>query len=148
MALPALRSDHILSERHAQHSHLTSSCQKGPALTSDLILSERLSTYIRSCASTSHRKGSALTSNPIFSKRDCTYIRPHLVRKVQHSHLTMGGTHPKPMPERLDTHIQPHLVIKALHLHPTSSCQKGFALTFDHVGTHLLITLEWICTYI
>ena len=27
----------ILSERHAQHSHLTSSCKKGPALTSNHV---------------------------------------------------------------------------------------------------------------
>ena len=78
MARPALTSDHILSERHAQHSHLTSSCQKGPALTSDLILSERLSTYIRPCVSTPHRKGSTLTSNLILSEKNSTYSGPCL----------------------------------------------------------------------
>ena len=45
----------------AQHLHLTSSCRKGSALTSDLILSERI----------------------------CNYIWPHLVRKALHLHSTM-----------------------------------------------------------
>ena len=88
MAHPDLTYDHILSERHAQHSHLTSSWKKGPTLTSDLILSERISTYIWSCVSTSHRKGSALTSNLILSERHCTYIWHHLVGKDLHLHLT------------------------------------------------------------
>ena len=75
-----------------------------------------------------------------------THPRTMLERHDQHSHLTMGGTHPKPMSERPNTHIRPHLVRKALHLHSTSSWQKGSALTSYHVGTHLAITWEWICT--
>ena len=53
--------------RKAQHSHLTM-CKH--------IAPEWLSTYIRSCASTSHQKGSALTSNLILSERNNTYSRP------------------------------------------------------------------------
>ena len=93
-------------------------------------------------------------------------------RHTQHSHLTMGGTHPKThvikaqhshptlsfqkgsaltsnliLSERLCTYIRPHPVRKALHLHLTSSCQKGSTLTSEHVGTHLVITSEWLCTY-
>ena len=65
-ARPTLTSDHGRNTskthvRNAQQSHPTSSCQKGSALTSDLILLERL----------------------------CTYIRPHLVRKALHLHLIM-----------------------------------------------------------
>ena len=40
------------------HLHLNSSCQKGFAITSDLILLERLCTYIQPCSKTSHQKGS------------------------------------------------------------------------------------------
>ena len=89
--------------RKVVHLHPTSSCQKGFALTSDLIMSERICTYIRPHhlrkalhlhLTSSCQKGVALTSNLIMSERHCTYIRPHHVRK-------------------------------ALHLHPTSWCQKG-----------------------
>ena len=50
------------------------------------------------------------------------------------------------MSEMNCTYIRPHHVRKALHLHLASSCQKGVALTSDHVGTHPTITSEWICT--
>ena len=46
--------------RKALHLHLTSSCKKGSALTSDLIMLER----------------------------HCTYIQPHYVRKALHLHPT------------------------------------------------------------
>ena len=65
-----------------------------------------------------------------------------LERPAQHLHLTMGGTHPKPMSEMPSTHIRPHLVKKDMHLHATSYCEKGSALTSD------LILSERRYTYI
>ena len=104
MAYLALTSDLIFSERHAQHSHLTSSCENGSALisdhvqahhigkalnlhptsscwkgsivTSDPILLERNNTHIWPCVNTSRQNGSSLTSDLILSERVCTYIRP------------------------------------------------------------------------
>ena len=67
----------------AQHLHLTSSCRKDSAVTSNLILSERICTYIwphlvrkalHLHSTSSCQKGSTLTSNLILSKRLYTYI--------------------------------------------------------------------------
>ena len=82
-------------------------------------------------------------------------------RHAQKSHLTMGGTHPKPMSKIPSTHIWPcentphqngsalisdhvrtHRIRMDLHLHMTSSYQKGSALTSN------LILSERLCTYI
>ena len=105
--------------------HIQNPCRKGPALTSDLILSERL----------------------------CTYIRPHIVRKALHLHQTSSCQKGSLiLSERIFTYIRPHLVRKALHLylimweHILQSHQNGSALIYDHVGTHPTITLEWIFT--
>ena len=133
-ACPVLTSDRgtNISETHvkkAQHSHPTSSCHKGFALTYDLILSERRCTYIRPHLvrkalhlhpTSSCQKGSALTSVRVLSKRICTYIWPHLVRKALHLRLIMWE-------------------------HILQSHQNGFALISDHVGTHPPITSAWLC---
>ena len=136
MAFPSFTSNLILSKRHVQHSHLTSSCQKGPALTSDLIFLERLYTYIwpHLVRKDLHlhmisyfQKGSTLTSNLILSERLYTYIWS--CGNTSHNHIRM-----------------------ALHLylimweHIPQSHQNGSALIFDHVGMHPTITLEWLCT--
>ena len=92
-----------------------------PALTSDLILSETLRTYIRSCASTSHRKCYALRSNPILSERHNTHIWPWVNTSRQNGSALISD------------HVKAHRIGKALHLHPTPSCQKGTSLTSDHV---------------
>ena len=124
MAFPKRISNHvgtnpiIISERHAQNSHLTmwepipQPCQKGPALTSDHERNQSSihvrkamhlhSTHVRNQSNIHVQKGSSLIfdtcEEPIqhtCSKRICTYIRH------------MQGTNPTCMFER------------ALHLHPT-----------------------------
>ena len=51
-----------------------------PALTSDLILSERPSTHIWPCVNTSRQNGSALISN---------HVRTHYIGRALHLHPTM-----------------------------------------------------------
>ena len=104
---------------------------------------ERLCTYIwpweepiqHSC-----QKDPALTSD---HERNQSSIH---VRKALHLHLTMRGTHPSFMSERLFTYIWPW----EEHIH--NSCQKGSALTYDHgrnqsyhhvKKAHGLITCPW-----
>ena len=163
-----------MSKRHAQHSHLTMGgthpppCQKGPALTSDhgrntsnnhvrkaqhshltmggahpTTMLERLNTYI--LAWEEHiqqpcKKGSALTSD---HGRNTS---SNHVRKAQHSHMTMGGTHPTTMSERLSTYILPW------EEHIQRPCKKGSTLisyhgrntSNNHVRkAHGLITSLW-----
>ena len=106
---PTLTSDHGRNTskthvRKAQHSHPTSTCQKGSALTFDLILLKSLCTYIRPHLvrkalhlhpNSSYQKGSALTSDhgrtrlPPCQKGFTLTFDP--VRNALHLHLTMGG---------------------------------------------------------
>ena len=53
-------------------------------------------------------------------------------------HLTMEGTNPITMSEGICTYIWP---CKELIQH---TCQKGSILTSDHVGTHPIVTWEWL----
>ena len=83
------------------------------------------------------------------------------VRKAQHSHLTMRGTNPSFMSERIYTYIRP------CEEPIQHTCQKGSTLTYDHTrsqsiihvrralhlhltmrGTNSRFMLEGICTYI
>ena len=122
----ALTSNHVRTHHIRMDLHLypTSSCQKGSALTFNLILLERLYTYIWPCEehiqNTCH-KGSALTSDHV---RSTSSIH---VRKALQLHLTMWGTHPSYMSERLYTYIWP------CEEHIKHTCQKGSALISDHV---------------
>ena len=154
---------------------MTSSCHKGFALTSDLILSERICTYIRThlvrkdlhLHLTSYcQKGFALTSDLILSERLCTYIQPHLLRKDLHLHPTSSCqkdfalTSDLILSKRICTYIlscgntSRNQIRTSLHLylimweHIPQSHQNGFTLISDHVGTHPAITSEWLCTYI
>ena len=85
MACPTLTFDHerntsnTMSERHAQHSHLT------------------MWEHIH-----------------------------NLVRKAQHSHPIMGGTHPRTISKRLSTHIRPW------EEHIQEPYRKGSVLISDH----------------
>ena len=86
----ALTSDHGRNTskthvRKAQYSHLTSYCQKGFALTSNLIFSKRICTCIQTHLV---RKDLHLHLTSSLLERLYTYIQPHLVRKVLHLHLT------------------------------------------------------------
>ena len=51
-------------------------------------------------------------------------------RHVQHSHLTMGGTHPRTMSQRPNTYIWPW------EEHIQEPCQKFLALTFTSMIGH------------
>ena len=106
-----------MSERLSNHirpweEHIQQPCQKGPALTYDhgrLILPP--------C-----QNGPALTSN-----HGRNTSKNH-VRKDQHLYLTMGGTHPRTMSERLSTYIWPW------EEHIQEPCHKGSTLISSHVG--------------
>ena len=98
----------------------------------------------------------------------CTHILPfgntshNPVRKAQHSHLTMRGTNPAFMSERLCTYIRhmrgtnpTYMFEKALHLHSTHArnqsdihVRKGSALTFNTCEEPIQHTcLKGLCTY-
>ena len=96
-ARPALTSNLILSERPSTHIWpcVNTSCQNGSALTSDLILSERHNTHIWPCVNTLRQNGSALTSDLILSERLYTYIRPC----VNTSHRKGMHSHPTVLSE-------------------------------------------------
>ena len=66
------------------------------------------------------RKGSTLISNH-GRNTSCNHVR-----MAQHSHLTMGVTHPKTMSEWTSTYIRPW------EEHIPQPCWKGSALTSDH----------------
>ena len=85
-----------MSERLAQHSHLTMGG------THPTTMSKRPSTHIRPWEEhiqEPYRKGSAL-----ISEHGRNTSKNH-VRKAQHLYLTMGGTHPRTMLERINTYI-------------------------------------------
>ena len=106
-----------MSKRHAQHSHLTMGG------THPRTMSERPSTHIRSWEEhiqEPDQKGSALTSN------NGTNTSKNHIRKAQHSHLIMGGTHPRTILERISTRIQ------AWGEHIQEPYWKGSALISDH----------------
>ena len=134
MAHPTLISDHvgtnpiITSERHAQHSHLTTNVRKAQHLHSTMRGSNP------PC-----QKGSALTYDHC---RNQSYNRLRMdlhlhlttnVRKAQHLHSTMRGTNP---PCR-----------KGSALTSDNQCQKGPAFTFNHVRNQSSMPKR-ICTYI
>ena len=170
MAFPALTSDHerntsnTMSERHAQHSHLTMIGTKPvmserPSTHIWQPMSERLITYIRPC------------EEPIPHAERALHL--HLttnVRKAQHLHSTMWGTNPpcwKGSALTSDNQCQKGSALTFDHVMNWSSMQKGSTLAYDHyrnqsynclkmarhlhpmtVGTNPTFTSEWLCTYI
>ena len=125
MAHPALISDHlgtnpiIISERHAQHSHLTmwehlpQPCQKCPALTSvNQCQKGSALTLSHARNQSSMPKGSALISNNQCQKGS-TLIFNTCEEPIQHACSKrlctytwhMRGTNPTCMFERACTHI-------------------------------------------
>ena len=134
-------------------------------------MSERSNTDIRSWEEhiqEPYQKGSTLTSD-----HGRNTSKNH-VRKAQHSHPIMGGTHPRTILERLGTYILPwdehinhvrmdqhlyitmrwthHHEIRAQHLYLTMGwthqpCQKGSTLISDH-GMNTSTMSEGLYTYI
>ena len=157
MAHPTLTSNHerntsnTMSERHAQHSHLTmrehipQPCQKGPTLTFTSMIGH---TYYHMW------KGTALTSTNMIGH---TYYHlwkgPALtiIIMIGHTYYHMWegpaltsdhvGSNPTIILEWLCTYIWPWK-------EPILPCQKGSALTSDHVGANPAVISEWLCTYI
>ena len=84
------------------------------------------------------------------------------VRKTQHSHLTMLGTNPAFMSERLYTYIRhmwgtnpTYMFEKALHLHSTHvrnqsniHIRKGSTLTSAHARNQSSMHVKRACTHI
>ena len=63
-------------------------------------------------------------------------------RHAQHSHLTMGGTHPRTMSEMPSNYIHQHD-----RKHLLSSVKRNNTHNHQHYMTHLLSSMERLSTY-
>ena len=115
-----------------------------PTLTSDhgrnttTTMLERPSTYIQSWEEHIQepcRKGPALTFD--HEKNTSNTMSE---RHARHSHLTMGGTHPRTISERPSTYIHEHD-----RTHLLSSVKRHSTHIHQHDRTHLLSSMERCC---
>ena len=142
-----------------QHLHLNSSCRKGSALTFNLILSERLCTYIRPCSKTSHRKGTQSQTKDSWKLTRCLHSPrewnqslylikwEHIPQSHQNGHALTSDhviLHPTVISEWPSVPDWVFLVIDQL---PPFQ-EWNSTLISDHVGTNPTVTSEWFSAHI